>query len=98
AMGEMTLNYSTGRKANSAEAESILRDNLAELARARALLLELMEEDQRAYAELTAVRKLDDADPAKPRRVADSLAAAIRVPEAIMAAGMSVLGCAARVA
>ncbi len=98
AMGEMTLNYSTGRKANSAEAESILRDNLAELARARALLLELMEEDQRAYAELTAVRKLDDTEPDKPRRVADSLAAAIRVPEAVMAAGMSVLGCASRVA
>ena len=97
AMGEMTLNYSTGRKANSPEAEQILRENLAELTRARSLLLELMEEDQRAYGELTAVRKLDDGDPAKPRRVADSLAAAIRVPQAIMAAGMSILAAAERV-
>ena len=98
AMGEMTLNYSTGRKGNSPEAEQVLCENLAELTRARQLLLQLMVEDQAAYAELTATRKLDDSDPDKPRRVADSLAAAIRVPQAIMAAGVSILGAAERVA
>lgn len=98
AMGEMTLNYSTGRKDNTPEAEQVLRHNLAELTRARALLLALMQEDQAAYAELTAARKLDDSDPDKPRRLADSLAAAIRVPQAIMAAGMSILAVAERVA
>src|SRR5688500_10787597 len=98
AMGEMTLNYSTGRKANTPESEQVLRENLEELTRARQLLLQLMVEDQAAYAELTAVRKLDDADPDKARRVADSLAAAIRVPQAIMAVGMSILAAAERVA
>jgi glutamate formiminotransferase/formiminotetrahydrofolate cyclodeaminase len=98
AMGEMTLNYSTGRKGNTPEAEQILRHNLAELTRARALLLALMQEDQDAYAALTSARKLDDSDPDKARRMADSLAAAIRVPQAIMAAGMSILAAAERVA
>lgn len=91
AMGEMTLNYSTGRKANSPQAEQVLREHLAELTRARSLLLKLMEEDQAAYLALTAARKLDEADPQKPPTLEAATLAAIRVPQAIVAAGMSVL-------
>lgn len=98
AMGEMTLNYSAGRKANSAEAESAIRENLAELSRARELLLELMQEDQQAYLALTEARKLDDTCMSRSIRILSATATAIAVPRAIMAAGMSVLACASRVA
>lgn len=98
AMGEMTLNYSTGRKANSPAADVILRENLAELTRARELLLRLMVEDQEAYLALVAARELDQTDAASPAVLAAATLAAIAVPQAIMAAGLSVLACASRVA
>jgi glutamate formiminotransferase/formiminotetrahydrofolate cyclodeaminase len=91
AMGEMTLNYSVGRMANSPEQNKLLSDHLAELARARLLLLSLMEEDQRAYTELTTVRKLDPADPGQREQLKAATAAAIAVPQAIMAAGLRIL-------
>ena len=97
-MGEMTLNYSTGRKANADEAERVLRENVAHMTRARGLLLELMAEDQRAYAELTAAKKCDDADPRKVEIIEQATVGAIRVPEAIMATGMEVIACAVRAA
>ena len=98
AMGEMTLNYSTGRKANSPAAEEILRENLAELTRARELLLRLMVEDQEAYLALVVARELDQTDAGSPDALAAATQAAIAVPQAIMAAGLSVLACASRVA
>ena len=98
AMGEMTLNYSTGRKANSPAAESLLRESLAELSRARELLLRLMVEDQEAFLALVAAREIDQTDAASPATLAAATQAAIAVPQAIMAAGMGVLACAARVA
>ena len=97
-MGEMTLNYSVGRKANTPEQEALLSGELAELERARSLLLSLMEEDQRAYGELTAAKKLDEADPQKADRVIAATAACIAVPQAIMAAGLRVLDHAGAVA
>jgi formiminotetrahydrofolate cyclodeaminase len=97
-MGEMTLNYSTGRKANSPEQEQLLRQGLAELTRARELLLRLMAEDQAAYLALVAARELDQTDAASPGRLAEATQAAIAVPQAIMAAGMGILLCASHVA
>lgn len=91
AMGEMTLNYSVGRKANSPEQDDLLSEHLAELSRARRLLLSLMVEDQRAYTQLTAARKLDGADPTRAEQVDVATAAAIAVPQAIMAAGLRIL-------
>src|SRR5215212_6804927 len=60
AIGEMSLNYSVGRKSNIPETEGILRQSLLELTRARALMLQLMIEDQAAYDMLTAARKMPD--------------------------------------
>ena len=97
-MGEMTANYSVGRKANSAEAEQVLRENVAQMTKARALLMELMEEDQRAYGQLNAAQRLGDEDPRKADLVEQATVGAIRVPEAIMATAMEVLACAGRVA
>lgn len=87
AMGEMTVNYSLGRKSNTADDEAVLRRVLAELTRARPMLLRLCEEDQIAYSGWQTTKKLDPADPART----DAIAASIAVPQAIMAASLVVL-------
>ena len=56
AMGEMVLNYSIGKKDLAAH-EPALREVLAGLTRARAMLLELLIEDQLAFEKLTAAKK-----------------------------------------
>src|SRR5213592_1840346 len=56
AMGEMVVNYSIGKK-DLAEHQPTFHHALAELSRARALLLELMVEDQAAFDALTVARK-----------------------------------------
>src|ERR1700722_824589 len=67
AMGEMVLNYSVGKKDLAAH-EPKLREALAELGRARAMLIELLVEDQLAFEKLTGARKAcnnaGDKDPA----------------------------------
>jgi formiminotetrahydrofolate cyclodeaminase len=85
-MGEMVVNYSIGKKGAETR-EGDLKLALGEFARARALLLELMVEDQAAYEALTSARKLaGDA----PQRV-EALLDCIRVPQSVAAAGVSVL-------
>jgi formiminotetrahydrofolate cyclodeaminase len=90
AIGEMTLNYSVGRKSNIPETEGILRHSLLELTRARKLLLSLMEEDQAAYDLLSATRKMPDSAE-KTSQMNVSLLACIRVPQAMAACGLAVL-------
>lgn len=85
-MGEMVVNYSIGKKGAEAHEEE-LKPALGEFARARALLLGLMVEDQAAYEALTAARKLA-AD--TPQRV-EALLDCIRVPQSVAAAGVSIL-------
>src|SRR5437763_2307673 len=67
AMGEMVVNYSVGKKDLAAH-QPELREALAELTRGRAVMLELMVEDQAAFEALTAARKacnnVGDKDPA----------------------------------
>jgi len=91
AIGEMSLNYSVGRKSNIPETEGILRQSLVELSRARKLMLRLMEEDQAAYDLLTAARKMPDSNPAKTSEINVSLLACIRIPQAMAACGLAVL-------
>jgi formiminotetrahydrofolate cyclodeaminase len=82
AIGEMVLAYSAGKKELAAH-EPELKRAIDELQRARAVMLELMVEDQSAFAALTAARKAakgaGDRDPA----FAAALLACIRVPQAI---------------
>ena len=98
AMGEMTLNFTAGRKGNTAEQEARVAAELAALERARKLMLTLMEEDQAAFAALTAARRLDDAAPGRQQTLDTAHAAAVAVPEAIMAVAAGVLIAASRVA
>ena len=89
-MGEMVLNYSIGKKDLAAYAPE-LQTALAEFARARAMLLELMIEDQAAYGAMAALRKLP-ADSAERKDKFDAtLLTCIRAPEAMAAAAVAVL-------
>ncbi|MEZ0266785.1 MAG: cyclodeaminase/cyclohydrolase family protein [Phycisphaerae bacterium] len=96
-MGEMTVNFSLGKKGLEAF-EPELRPALAELTRARNVLMELMVEDQSAYAALTAVRKLPETDPQRAAKFNAALLACIRIPEAMAAASVAVLELVDRIA
>jgi formiminotetrahydrofolate cyclodeaminase len=89
-MGEMVLNYSVGKKSLEAYIDE-LKPVLAELTRARQMLLQLMVEDQAAYEAITAARKLPDTDPNKQPTFDAALLACIRVPEAIAATAVAIL-------
>ncbi len=97
AMGEMVLNYSVGKK-SLAEHEPRLREALAELTRARQLLLALMVEDQQAYEALTLARKLPESSPARQRDFDVALLASIRVPQAMGATALAIIDLADRMA
>jgi len=89
-MGEMALNYSIGKKGFEAF-EPELKPALAELTRARLMLLVLMVEDQAAFEAMSATRKLAPTDPEKIGRFNAALLACVRIPEAIAASSVAVL-------
>src|SRR4051812_38163724 len=89
-MGEMTLNYSVGKKGLEAY-QNELAPALAELTRARLLLLGLMTEDQAAFETMTAVRKLPETDAARADRFNAALLACIRIPETMAATAVAIL-------
>jgi formiminotetrahydrofolate cyclodeaminase len=89
-MGEMVLNYSVGKKSLAAH-EPELRSSLAEFTRLRAMMLQLMTEDQLAYEAITALRKLPEDSAERKEKYAATLLACIRVPEAMAAAGVVAL-------
>ena len=96
AIGEMVLNYSVGRRA-TAEHDGQLKHVAAELATARQLLLQLMVDDQEAYAELTAVRKLPADSPDRAARYPAAAVACVRGPQATAATAVAILGLCERV-
>ena len=61
AQAEMVVAYSLGKK-NLAEQQPMLATAQAELSRARLMLLELADEDGRAYAAVNAMMKLPEGD------------------------------------
>jgi formiminotetrahydrofolate cyclodeaminase len=91
AMGEMVLQYSIGKKDVSPDHDAKLRDSLAEMTRARHLLVQLMVEDQAAFGALSSARKAcnnkGDSDPT----FAAALLACIRIPQAIGATAAALL-------
>src|SRR5690348_14890196 len=97
AIGEMVLNYSVGKKGLEAHQEK-LRSALAELHRARQLMLALMVDDQAAYQALSAARKLPKDSAESRSQFPAALLASIRTPEAIAAAALAVLELCDRVA
>lgn len=97
AIGEMVVNYSIGKKGLEAFQDE-LRSALAELHRARQLMVELMVEDQNAYQALSEARKLPKDSPERKSRFPAALLASIRTPEAIAATGVAMLELCGRLA
>ncbi len=91
AIGEMVLAYSVGRR-DSAAHDDQLRHVAAELAKGREVLLQLMVDDQSAYAELTAVRKLPADSAERADRLPATVLACVRCPQAIGATAVAILG------
>lgn len=89
AIGEMVLNYSIGRKATP-HLDPQLKPLLDELTRARAVMLELMVEDQEAYGDYTAIKKEPDSAE-KTAKLAAALDRSVSVPRAIGATAISIL-------
>ena len=90
-MGEMVVNYSVGRKGLEAHQDE-LRAALAELSRARGLMLRLMVEDQVAYEALTAARKLPEGSRERHEQLPAALLASISTPQSVAATAAAVLG------
>ena len=90
AIGEMTVQYSLGKKGLEAF-EGELRPAQQEFERARQLLLDLMVEDQNAYQALTAVRKLAEDSAQRRSEYPVALLASIRTPESIAATAVATL-------
>ena len=91
AIGEMVLNYSIGKKGLEAH-QTALKQALAEMHRARQVMLELVTEDQSAYQAFTAARKLPGDAPDRDEQFNSALLASIRTPEAIAAtAGQAIV-------
>ncbi len=95
-MGEMVLNYSVGKK-SLAEYQPQLTTALTQFNRARAMLVELMVEDQSAYLALTAAKKLPPESPERTQ-LPQIAKACIGVPLAIAATAVAIIDLAESVA
>jgi formiminotetrahydrofolate cyclodeaminase len=89
-MGEMVVNYSIGKK-DLEPYVGELKPALAEFHRARQMLAQLMAEDQQAYADLTAARKLPENSPQRADKLRAALTACIRAPQAMAATAAAVI-------
>ena len=89
-MGEMTLNYSVGKKGLEVH-QDVLAPALRELTHAREVLVRLMIEDQGAFAAVTAARKRPQSDPDRDGHFRAALLACIRIPQTMAATGVAVL-------
>ena len=90
ALGEMVVNYSIGKKGLEAYADE-LKPALAELTRAREILVQLMVEDQQAYEALTSAKKLPKDSPERAEKLPLAILACVRVPESIAATAVAVI-------
>jgi formiminotetrahydrofolate cyclodeaminase len=90
AIGEMVVNYSVGKKGLEAQQDDLKRA-LAQLHRARQVMLELMVEDQLAYQALSTARKLAPGSAQREEQFPVALLASIRTPEAIAATALAII-------
>jgi formiminotetrahydrofolate cyclodeaminase len=89
-IGEMVLSYSIGKR-DLAALEPQLKPIAHDLHRAREMLLQLMVEDQLAYAALTAIKKLPADSPERADRLPAAIVTCIRGPQAIGATAVAIL-------
>ena len=90
AMGQMVLSYSIGRK-DLLPFDAELKQAAHGFEQARELLLQLMVEDQDAYSQLTAVRKLPADSAERLERIDGLVLACVRVPQAVGSTAVAIL-------
>lgn len=90
ALAHMVVAYSVGKK-NLAEHQPLLESAAAALQRARAMLLQLADEDAAAYALVNELQKLPEGDARRTAEWGGAVAAAVAAPRAAMAICMEVL-------
>jgi len=90
AQAEMVVAFSIGKKA-LAQHEPALREAHGRLRRARALLLQLAEEDAHAFDAVGDLMKLPEDDARRRRDMPAAAAAAVRIPQTTIAACVDLL-------
>jgi len=89
-LGRMVCGLTTGRK-KFADVEPQVKQIASRLTRAAEMLKRLIDEDAAAYAELSAVFKLDKSDPNRKARLVETAALAAAVPLETAAVSRQVL-------
>lgn len=90
ALGSMVVAYSVGKKSLIAH-QGELEASVAQLARARELLLLLADADVAAYSTLNALQKLPETDPTRVAGWAGAVAGALHAPRAMLATANDLL-------
>jgi methenyltetrahydrofolate cyclohydrolase len=90
ALGEMTLNYSLGKKDLAPFAQEF-QQALARMGVARTALSRLVVEDQQAYEALATARRAAPETPGRGEKVALALSQATDVPASIAREGLEIL-------
>ncbi len=90
ALAGMVVAYSLGKK-NLAPHQPALEKAAAALATARAMFLELADEDAAAYAAVNDLQKLPEADPRPAREMPAAADRAVQIPMAALAAATNML-------
>lgn len=89
ALAGMVVSYSLGKKDLAAH-QPALTDAAAHLQRARAVFLELADEDAAAYAWLNGLQKLPEADAKRAAEYPQAVAACVQAPMATLAASVDI--------
>lgn len=90
ALAQMVVNYSIGKK-DLLEQQEELRHALVKLERARAVFLELADEDAAAYGQLNALQKLPPGDAKRAAELPAAQQVAVQVPRSVAAAAIDLL-------
>lgn len=90
ALAQMVVNYSIGKK-DLAEQQEELRLALTKLERARAMFLELADEDAAAYSQLNALQKLPPSDPKRSSELPAAQTLAVQIPQSVAATAIDLL-------
>ncbi|MBX3381359.1 MAG: cyclodeaminase/cyclohydrolase family protein [Phycisphaeraceae bacterium] len=90
ALAQMVVNYSIGKR-DLAEQQEELRLAAGKLERARALFLQLADEDAAAYSQLNALQKLPPGDARRAAELPEAERLAVQVPQSVAATAIDLL-------
>lgn len=90
ALGQMATNFSIGKKAFAAH-QATHEAALKELTTARAVMLQLADEDAEAYGMVSELQKLPEMDRRRQAELPHAIRTAVRVPQMLMAAATNLL-------